>query len=98
MRVGQPVAIEIDAYPGHPLTGRIESFSGATGARFALLPPDNASGNFTKVVQRVGVRIEVEHTPADVNLRPGMSAMVDVDTEVRPPGAAPTQHARASGG
>jgi membrane fusion protein, multidrug efflux system len=93
MRVGQPVAIKVDAYPGRPLRGRIESFSGATGARFALLPPDNATGNFTKVVQRVSVRVHVEHTPEGVDLRPGLSAVVDVDTRPQP---ALNAHAAAS--
>jgi membrane fusion protein, multidrug efflux system len=85
MRVGQPVEIEIDAYPGRALQGHIESFSGATGARFALLPPDNATGNFTKVVQRVGVRVHVDHAPEGVDLRPGLSAVVDVDTAAKAP-------------
>ena len=85
MRVGQPVEIHVDAYPGHALHGRIESFSGATGARFALLPPDNATGNFTKVTQRIGVRVKVEGAPADLALLPGMSAVVDVNTAA--PGA-----------
>lgn len=85
MRVGQPVSISVDAYPGRTLHGEIESFSGATGSRFALLPPDNASGNFTKVVQRVGVRVKVQSTPAGVALRPGMSVEVEVDTHVKPP-------------
>jgi membrane fusion protein (multidrug efflux system) len=97
MRVGQPVAIKIDAYPGRDLRGRIESFSGATGARFALLPPDNASGNFTKVVQRVGVRVHVENAPASVQLRPGMSAVVDVDTQAQPTATAHAQSAHAPG-
>lgn len=97
MRVGQPVAIKIDAYPGRPLLGRIQSFSGATGARFALLPPDNASGNFTKVVQRIGVRVHVEHTPPGVELRPGMSAVVDVDTQAQPAVTAHAKNAHAPG-
>jgi membrane fusion protein (multidrug efflux system) len=57
LRVGQPVEIEVDAYEGAKVEGVVESISSATGARFALLPPDNATGNFTKVVQRVPVRI-----------------------------------------
>jgi membrane fusion protein (multidrug efflux system) len=84
MRVGQPVEIKVDAYPGRTLQGHIESFSGATGARFALLPPDNATGNFTKVVQRVGVRVHVDRAPDGVDLRPGLSAVVDVDTAAQP--------------
>ena len=60
--------------------GEVDSFSAATGARFALLPPDNASGNFTKVVQRVPVRVRLVDVPASVALRPGMNADLTVDT------------------
>jgi len=81
MRVGQPVAFEVDAYPGCEFEGKVQSLSGATGARFALLPPDNATGNFTKVVQRVPVRIRVKDAPQDIGLRPGMSVEVTVDTK-----------------
>ena len=80
MRVGQPTEIEIDAYPGVKFHGEVESFSGATGARFSLLPPDNATGNFTKVVQRVPVRIHLHDIPTGVALRPGMSAELSVNT------------------
>ena len=80
MRVGQSTEVEIDAYPGLRMHGEVESVSGATGARFSLLPPENATGNFTKVVQRVPVRIRVKDLPADRSLRPGMSADVTVDT------------------
>ncbi len=80
MRVGQGADIEIDAYPGLKLHGEVESLSGATGARFSLLPPENATGNFTKVVQRVPARIRIKDAPADRLLRPGMSADVTVDT------------------
>src|SRR5437588_7642489 len=59
MRPGQPAEIVIDAYPDQKLRGRIESFAPASGAQFSLLPPDNATGNFTKIVQRVPVRIAV---------------------------------------
>jgi membrane fusion protein (multidrug efflux system) len=97
MRIGQPVEIKIDAYPGRALQGKIQSFSGATGARFALLPPDNASGNFTKVVQRIGVRVQVEHTPSGVDLRPGMSAVVNVDTHAPPAVTAHAQNAHTPG-
>jgi membrane fusion protein (multidrug efflux system) len=77
---GQGVAIEIDAYPGCEARGRVESLSPATGSKFALLPPDNATGNFTKVVQRLPVRIAlVEGCGADRPLRPGMSAVVDIE-------------------
>jgi membrane fusion protein (multidrug efflux system) len=80
MHVGAHASFTIDAYDGRELEGEVESLSGATGARFALLPPDNASGNFTKVVQRVPVRIRITNLPADLPLRPGMSVDATVDT------------------
>ncbi len=80
MKVGQPAHVDVDAFPGLTLHGEVESFSAATGARFTLLPPDNASGNYTKVVQRVPVRIHLKDIPAGVALRPGMSVDVSVDT------------------
>ncbi|HEU4628960.1 MAG TPA: HlyD family secretion protein [Gemmatimonadaceae bacterium] len=81
IRVGSPAEIEVDAYPDCTVEARVESIGSATGARFALLPPDNATGNFTKVVQRIPVRLEVlqgcgEQRP----LRPGMSTEVSVLT------------------
>jgi membrane fusion protein (multidrug efflux system) len=84
IRPGQPVEFEIDAYGGCVGEGKVASVSGATGAKFALLPPDNATGNFTKVVQRVPVRIAVTK-PCSGNhpLRPGLSANVHVNTAVR---------------
>jgi membrane fusion protein, multidrug efflux system len=78
---GKSAEIEIDAYPDHPLHGVVESLSGGTGARFSLLPPDNASGNFVKVVQRVPVRIAIQDAPADLALRAGLSAEVTVSTK-----------------
>ena len=80
MKAGQPVRFTLDAYPGVTLEGDVASFSGATGARFTLLPPDNATGNFTKVVQRVPVRIRVHEVPSGISLRPGMSVDLEVDT------------------
>jgi membrane fusion protein (multidrug efflux system) len=80
IRPGQKVEVEIDAYGGRRLEGRVESISGGTGARFALLPPDNASGNFVKVVERVPVRIAWVNLPADLPLRAGLSANVTVHT------------------
>jgi membrane fusion protein (multidrug efflux system) len=80
MRPGQPVTIEIDALPGQKIEGRVESLSGGTGASFSLLPADNATGNFVKVVQRVPVRIAWAHAPTDLGLRAGLSADVTVDT------------------
>jgi len=82
MRVGQPVDIQVDAYPKVVFRGKVESFAAATGAKFALLPPDNATGNFTKVVQRVPVKIVLSDPPDAAHpLRPGMSvtAIVSVD-------------------
>jgi membrane fusion protein (multidrug efflux system) len=81
MRLGQPAEISIDALPSHKITGRVESFSPASGAQFAMLPPDNATGNFTKVVQRVPVRIRFD--PESIRgyedrLRAGLSAVVAV--------------------
>ncbi|HEX6431611.1 MAG TPA: HlyD family secretion protein, partial [Niastella sp.] len=67
----------------HPLNGTVESFAGATGAKFSLLPPDNATGNFVKVVQRIPVRIKLDKSDTEFlnRLRPGMSAKVVVDTK-----------------
>lgn len=81
MRVGQPVTIEVDALPGIEMTGRVVSFAPGTGAQFSVLPPQNATGNFTKIVQRVPVRIAIE-APPEVRrlLVPGMSVEVTVDT------------------
>ncbi len=82
MRPGQPVDISVDAYPDLPLTGTVDSFAPGTGAQFALLPPENATGNFTKIVQRVPVRIRVDApraaAPAFV---PGLSIEVSVNTK-----------------
>lgn len=76
VKPGQNVDIEIDAYPGLKLNGKVSSFSPATGAKFSLLPPDNATGNFTKVVQRIPVRIALPASErAKVELRPGMSVV-----------------------
>ncbi len=84
IRPGQPVEFEIDAYGGCVGEGKVASVSGATGAKFALLPPDNATGNFTKVVQRVPVRIAVTKPCAgNLPLRPGLSAVVHIDTSNR---------------
>jgi len=77
---GQQVEIRADAFPDQPLTGTVESLAPASGAEFALLPPENASGNFTKVVQRVPVRIALqEKNPLEGELRPGLSVHVSVD-------------------
>ncbi|MEO7963615.1 MAG: HlyD family secretion protein [Gemmatimonadaceae bacterium] len=81
LRVGQPAEFNVDAYEGCTAKGVIESVSAATGAKFALIPPDNATGNFTKVVQRVPLRINVtQGCGADRPLRPGMSVTAHVKT------------------
>ncbi|AJK49709.1 HlyD family secretion protein [Burkholderia plantarii] len=83
MRDGQPVEIDVDTYSSHTLHGRVLGLSPGSGAEFALLPPDNATGNFTKIVQRLPVKIRLDATPADVVLRPGMSVIARVDTHPR---------------
>ena len=82
IRVGQPVEIDVDAYGGKTVLGCVESVSAATGSKFALLPPDNATGNFTKVVQRVPIKIKVtKGLGPDQPLRPGMSVNAHIDTK-----------------
>lgn len=76
---GARVLVEIDAYPGREWTGRVDSIAQATGAEFALLPPQNATGNWVKVVQRVPVRLNIERREGDPPLRAGLSAEVSVD-------------------
>lgn len=79
MKVGQPVIVKVDAYPGKEFEGTVESIQAATGARFSLLPADNATGNFVKVVQRVPVRITIKDPAnAETPLRAGMNVEVDV--------------------
>ena len=82
LRPGQPVTISVDALPGRTLEGRIASLAPASGSVFSLLPPDNATGNFTKIVQRLPVRILVPAAVAEQSvLRPGMSVIVSVNTK-----------------
>jgi membrane fusion protein (multidrug efflux system) len=79
---GDAAVIHVDAYPGRAVHGRVLSVGAATGAKFSLLPPDNATGNFTKVVQRIPVRIAVEGGPDAAHpLRPGMSVDVEIKTK-----------------
>jgi membrane fusion protein, multidrug efflux system len=79
---GQKVEIEVDTFPGRPLAGRVDSIAPASGQEFALLPPDNATGNFTKVVQRIPVKIVLDPGAPLANLlRPGMSVYPTIDTK-----------------
>ncbi len=80
MKIGQRVIVTADAFPGHDFEAKIASFAPATGASFALLPPDNATGNFVKVVQRIPVRIEFTNTndPYLKQLRAGLNVDLDV--------------------
>ncbi|MDR1989356.1 MAG: HlyD family secretion protein, partial [Acidobacteriaceae bacterium] len=81
MKAGQKVTIDVDAYGGRKFSGRVDSIAAATGARFSLLPPENATGNFVKVVQRVPVKIVLEgNQDAERVLRPGMSVTPTVYT------------------
>ncbi|NKB80077.1 HlyD family secretion protein [Ochrobactrum daejeonense] len=81
-RPGQVVSVTVDTFPGKELQGYVERLSPATGSEFSLLPPDNATGNFTKVAQRVGVRIALEqNSELEGRLRPGMSVVATVHTD-----------------
>ena len=88
MRIGQPATFAVDAFQGEVLRGRVEEIAPATGSEFSVLRPDNASGNFTKVVQRLPVRIAIDgDQPLAARLRPGMSVVAKVDTSVEPASA-----------
>jgi membrane fusion protein (multidrug efflux system) len=80
VKVGQTATIHVDTYPDHVWSARVISISPATGAEFAILPPQNATGNWVKVVQRLSVRLRLEPQPGAPTLRAGMSAIVDIDT------------------
>ena len=80
VKPGDPVKISVDSYPGRDWTGKVESISPASGSEFSILPPQNASGNWVKVVQRIPVRITVEQKEGYPPLRSGMSVVVDIDT------------------
>jgi membrane fusion protein (multidrug efflux system) len=80
IKIGDPAEIRIDVYPGRVIPGRVLEIAPASGSQFALLPPDNATGNFTKVVQRVPVKIALDDSSLTSQLRPGLSAVVTVRT------------------
>ena len=93
VRAGQKVEVEVDTFPGQVFQGHVDSISPASGQEFALLPPDNATGNFTKVVQRIPVKIVLDRgSPLSVVLRPGMSVYPTIETK-----PAVTEVASASG-
>jgi membrane fusion protein (multidrug efflux system) len=86
IRAGQRARVTVDAFPGKVLQGQVDSWSPASGAQFSLLPPDNATGNFTKVVQRIPVKIVLDRDPSlDDLLRPGMSVIATIDTSSKSP-------------
>jgi len=95
VRSGQPVNIAVDMFPGQAVRGHVDSLAPASGQEFALLPPDNATGNFTKVVQRIPVKIVLDDNAGAIELRPGMSVIPTIQTQVHP-GEAPRRIAQAS--
>src|SRR5215475_12012465 len=96
MRPGQHVDIKVDAFPGRTLAGRVESFAPASGSQFSLLPAENATGNFTKIVQRVPVRIALPAGgPLAGLLRPGLSVTVTVETREAGDGVVGTAQAHS---
>ena len=103
VRKGQAVAIAVDMFPGQIVHGRVDSIAPASGQEFALLPPDNATGNFTKVVQRIPVKIALDQDDSSpVELRPGMSVIPTIETKsqvrIRQAAAASRRLAKVSGG
>ena len=93
IRLGQPARVTVDAFPGVVLRGHVDSWSPASGAQFSLLPPDNATGNFTKVVQRIPVKIELDRDRSLGDLlRPGMSVIATIDTSSRAVASKPSPH------
>ncbi len=80
IKIGQTVDVKIDAFPDIKITGKVDSYIGATGAKFSLLPPDNSTGNFVKIIQRIPIRIELNDIPKESlnRLYPGLSVFVEV--------------------
>ena len=97
MQPGQAVAIEADILPGKVFHGHLDSLAPATGAQFSILPPENATGNFTKIVQRVPVRVHLDDADGRLgNLRPGLSVLVEVDTRAHDHGDADQRVAQSN--
>jgi membrane fusion protein (multidrug efflux system) len=84
MRPGEPVTLKIDAYPGRTLHGHVDSVQPGSGTAFSLLPAQNATGNYVKIVQRVPVKIVMDNPPTDVALGPGMSVVPTVRIDPSP--------------
>lgn len=94
---GQPVEVEIDMFPGKKAHGHVDSMAPASGQEFSLLPPDNATGNFTKIVQRIPVKIVLDPgSPLAGDLRPGMSVNPTIDTKVAPAASQPVSKIAAA--
>ena len=98
MRPGQSATVKIDRYPGRTFSATVASVSPSTGSQFSLLPPENATGNWVKVVQRVPVRLELAHPDAEFPLQAGLSADVTVDTLTRDPKLAAAEGFNSAGG
>jgi membrane fusion protein (multidrug efflux system) len=94
LKIGQPATVFVDTFPDQVFSGRVESVSPGTGAQFAILPPQNASGNWVKVVQRVPLRVKLDRNPMNVRLRAGMSAYVEIDTKPPAKPAAATDESK----
>lgn len=85
LQIGQPAKVTVDMFPGITLRGHVDSYAPASGSQFSLLPPDNATGNFTKVVQRISVKIVIDDAQGLAErLRPGASVIATIDTAARP--------------
>ena len=100
VRPGQAVTISVDMYPGLRLRGRVDSVQAGTGSRFALLPRDNTSGNFVKVVQRIPVKLLLDgDRPPGLPLFPGMSVVptIDLQSQAAPVGPSPHKSRQAQG-
>jgi membrane fusion protein (multidrug efflux system) len=80
MRAGQPAIVQIDTYPGRTFRAHVASIAPGTGSQFSALPPENATGNWVKVVQRLPVRLELEGVDSSLPLHSGLSTTVEVDT------------------
>jgi membrane fusion protein (multidrug efflux system) len=92
MHIGQSATVNIDRYPGKKFNAVVVSMSPSTGSQFSMLPPENASGNWVKVVQRIPVRLHLANVDPSVSLQAGLSANVSVDTRSRPDSQAASEH------